>query len=46
MSVAQIGEIDWSLGTPLTVDADARVVARRMAEAARQPDFISPNGKG
>ncbi len=46
VSVGQIGEIDWSLGTPLTVDADARVVARRMAEAARQPDFISPNGKG
>ena len=44
VGVDQIGEIDWSQATPLTADADARVVARRMAEAARQPDVVSPNG--
>lgn len=46
VSVNQVGGIDWSQATPLTAEADARVVARRMADAARQPDVVSPNGKG
>jgi hypothetical protein len=43
--VDAIETIDWEVATPVVAEVDARRVAARMAEAARDRDVVAINGK-